>query len=78
MFFPRAAVAALPELPAGAGDGPAVAGGAENDPTEGGTAAETAFGGPGAALGCALADASEVGWEEDSAGEADASPRLVT
>ena len=60
MLFPRP-VAAPAKLPGGAGDGPtvaegpAVAGGAEDDPADGGTAAETAFGGLGAEPGCAVA-----------------------
>ena len=77
-------VAAPAELTADAGDCPVVAGGSaaagagEDDPADGGTAAETAFGVPCAALGRALAEAAEAGREEDGAGEADGPPRLVT
>ena len=53
-------------------------GAADNDPADGRTAAESAFCGPSAAPGCALADAGEVGREEDGAGEADGPPRLIT
>ena len=53
-----AADASLAEFPAGAFDGPGVAGG--DDPAAGGVPAEADFGDPGFAPGRALAGAGEV------------------
>jgi hypothetical protein len=81
MFFPKAVAAPVELL---AGNGLAVAGGSatavagEDCPAGGGTAAEIASGGPGAAPCCASADTGEVGREGDGAGDTDGPPMLIT